>query len=82
MNTDAPATSARPSAVSRRQSLAGAFGPVMSGQKTSSTLLGNLNAGRMELATLVGATFAGLHDVRRPRRALRRRAEARRQRRV
>ncbi|WP_041999391.1 MULTISPECIES: TetR/AcrR family transcriptional regulator [unclassified Streptomyces] len=25
-------------------------------------LLGNINAGRMELATLVGATFAGLHD--------------------
>jgi hypothetical protein len=25
-------------------------------------LLGNLNAGRMEFATLVGATFAGLHD--------------------
>jgi AcrR family transcriptional regulator len=25
-------------------------------------LLGNLNAGREELATLVGATFAGLHD--------------------
>ena len=26
------------------------------------TLLGNINAGRTELATLVGATFAGLHD--------------------
>jgi AcrR family transcriptional regulator len=25
-------------------------------------LLGNINAGRIELATLVGATFAGLHD--------------------
>jgi AcrR family transcriptional regulator len=25
-------------------------------------LLGNINAGRVELATLVGATFAGLHD--------------------
>jgi AcrR family transcriptional regulator len=25
-------------------------------------LLGNINAGRTELATLVGATFAGLHD--------------------